>query len=294
MASSLARLKARFRGALTRSLGTGSLVGLSLASVSIGIISGLQQMLDLGTVGTIFFRAAGLVAILVIATCAIVFATEVARFSLAPPPIDFATPPSRFYCRVLDSFADSETLNRTAVAELFAGTSPSLERAMDAQRANNRRLIGILSKDTDEIAGWVAMWPVKAAVARQIEAGTLADDEIPIDQIVRRADNRDARYLAILAVGIREQYRCLPEKLFPKLVNAALWHIHDEFFADDDKPLRIIAVAYSDEGERMCRGFGLSTRGQTVTYSQTSEQKSVYAGDFRREDIRAKLRSANG
>ncbi|WP_037489986.1 hypothetical protein [Sphingobium indicum] len=285
--------KARIRGAIERSARTRLLFAVGLLCTLIGLISGLQQMLSLDNRAVPYFRGTGIIAASLITVCLIFWALHFLWSTTKVAPMELSIPPSRFACRVLDTYADSQELNTTAVAELFSDVTPSLEVALEAQKINNRRLVGIIEKSTDTIAGWVAMWPVRAKTGRDIEWGKVADDSIPLDQLLRESENSQARYLVILALGIREQYRCLPDQLFPKLANATLWHIHDTFYANEEKRLTILAVAYTKEGEKMCRMLGLRANGATTNYTNGEAEKPIFAGSFSRADIRDKLRSAN-
>lgn len=272
------------------SSGSGKILGTLTAFLGLlaGFFGALPANSAFGSAALIILLTAGLVAIFFLAYCVFQF------IIIAKMPVGMETtiPPTGYHCRVLDTYQDAKLLNEKIVPVLFADSSPPVEAALAAQEKNNRRLVAIIHKKSEQIAGWASAWPVKMQSARDLESGKRSDDSLTIDDLLDRRMNNKARCVVILAFGILPEFQKLPDQLFAKLSSYLLWHIHDEFIYSKDRKVRLIAVAYSDEGRRMCEMLGMKPNGCFTRYANGSDPKPVYTIDATQLDLRKHLKSS--
>lgn len=191
---------------------------------------------------------------------------------------------AKFECRVLDTLADAALINHHLVSRMFPDGSIDTDHALRAQEKNPCRLIGLIDRDSAEVAGWSSLWPVTVSAGEAIERGRRTDDDLKVDDLLPKSRNSSARYLVLLSFGILPEYRNARECPTRRLGRFAIGHIITNFLKTSDRSIRLVAVAYSAEGERMCKLLGLKPNGCNVTYP-TGQRKPVFVGDATMESL---------
>ncbi len=185
---------------------------------------------------------------------------------------------ARFACRVLDTSTDAALINHELVQRIFPDGSIETDHALRAQSKNPFRLLGLIDSETDQIAGWSSLWPVTVAAGQAIEQGRRTDDDLKFEDLLPATRNCSTKYLVLLSFGILPEYRNAAECPARRMGRFVIDHIINTFLCSTERSLRLVAVAYSREGERMCRLLGLEPNGCCARYP-TGKSKPVFAGD---------------
>ena len=236
------------------------------------------------------------IAAVVAASCWCVFAIFKGLFNRAGDPVgdedlsqNLAQPP--YFCHVIDTVEGARRLTLDVTSKVFPISNIPLDVVEAAQQHNNRRLIALVERSSERTVGWATVWPVNPEAGRAVENGSRPDDELVLADLLPRSHNRQAQYVVVLAVGLLESHRNLPgSTLLRKLGSALLWHIHNEFYEDEDgKSLKILAIGDSPAGRRMCERIGLQANGAHAKFANVADPKPVYCAVMTRRNLREKI-----
>jgi hypothetical protein len=206
------------------------------------------------------------------------------RPSSDPVPILEA---GNFHCRILESAEEARHINADLLHDVFPEAPKPPDQGLTAQAKNNRRLVGLIETKSDKIVGWSSIWPVWNKAGEAVELGERNDDDLTAADIVPRSRNRKVKYLVLLSFGVMPKYRREPG-LALKLGSAVLSHIIEEFLGTTDRSVRLIAIAYTDEGKKLCRRIGLRPNNRWADYGPAGK-KPIYVAEVTLLDISRRL-----
>ena len=200
-----------------------------------------------------------------------------------------------YFTTIIDSVEGARRLTLDVTSKVFPTTSIPLGVVEQAQARNNRRLVALIERASGDTVGWATVWPVTAEAGRAVESGARPDDELVLADLLAAAQNREAAYLVVLAVGIVQSHRNLPGGVLPRtLGKGLLWHMHDEFFADDSAQVTIVAIGDTPAGRRMCEAIGLAPNGAHCKFANVADPKPVYSAKLTRPHLRQRIRDRFG
>lgn len=229
----------------------------------------------------------GLLTILILCRLAYHWSKE----RLEPFSIDDLPAGGQFTCRQIFDEAELIQLNTVVVPKIFPDASPSLEQVSAVHKKNKSCVMGLFV-DNVKIAGWAAAWPINYEAAQKLLSGRMSDDQLDADDIVSDFNNKRVKYLSVIAIAILPKFRHRGNPSSLKVLGSGfLWHIHETFLANEDDSLTLVATAYSDVGEVMCRRMGMHHNGCFTKYSNVADPKPIYQGVVNRSEIRRNIRN---
>lgn len=265
--------------------------GLALAILSLLVgISEEKQAEWLGPNGPDIFTIVELSLLFLLIVLTILFLVRVAlRLRPIADPVP-ALPKSAFHCKVITNCDEVRHINMNLVCQVFPKAPTPADEGLGAHEKNPRRLIGLVKTDTNEIVGWASVWPVSREAGRDIETGKRNDDELTAADLLPVWRNRNTRYLILRAFAILKAYRQEPDNLALKLGSFLLAHVIDEFICSPDRTIRLVAIAYTKEGAKLCNAFGLKENGHEADYPDIGK-KPIWAADVTMKDLYRRLGS---
>jgi hypothetical protein len=197
--------------------------------------------------------------------------------------------PSAFLCRAGVSRDEVRHINVKLVHRIFPDAPIPPDHGLTAHAKNPQRLVVLVKKDTDEIAGWASMWPVSKKVGQAIESGRRNDDDLSPADLLPTHRNGSTTYLLMRAFAVLPEHRIGRENLALKLGCFVLAHIIDEFIRTSDRTIRLVAIAYTEEGAKMCHAIGLKENGHLADYGPKLGKKPVWVADVTMKDLYRRL-----
>lgn len=196
---------------------------------------------------------------------------------------------SAFLCRAGASREEVRHINVNLVHRIFPSAPIPSDHGLTAHTKNPQRLVILVKKDTDEIVGWASLWPVSRKVGQEIESGKRNDDDVSAVDLLPKHRNGSATYLLMRAFAVLPEYRLGRENLALKLGCFVLAHIIDEFIRTPDRTIRLVAIAYTAEGAKMCHAIGLKENGHLADYGPELGKKPVWVADVTMKDLYRRL-----
>lgn len=271
---------------------------LAAAVVALGIASVIKELGDSAGMAPDWTRPvawiAGFAVVGAFLWCALAvwrsWAAEPGGHQVGPDDVDHVFKPSPYFCHVIDSVEGARALTTDVTSKVFPDANIPLPVVEAAQRHNNRRLLALIERSSGNTVGWATVWPVRAQAGRAVESGELPDDQLTAEDVLPRAENGKAQYVVVLAVGLLPSHRNLPGgTLLRTLGKELLWHIHEEFYEDDQKRLNILAIGDSPQGRRMCERIGLAPNGAHTQFANIHDPKPVYSAEMSRRELRERI-----
>ncbi|SRR6266404_2213731 len=123
----------------------------------------------------------------------------------------------------------------------------------------------LIDRETQKAAGYINAMPVEDALYDLIRSGKVADNAIPGDGIVPYGGTGTVK-VYLMSIAIAEKYRRWGEGIFQQAYVQLLNGFFDKltYYATNHgvRATHFLATAWTTEGRRMCRSFGMTEIGK--------------------------------
>ena len=183
------------------------------------------------------------------------YAREVRRYGLSMP-----TPSKGEDLAVLpiDSLDLLRDVQERIVPAIFQDASPPSAEVYKMFERNDRRSIGLYSRDRNQMVGFASCWPLTPEAAEAMKAGTLIEEHLVADHLLPAAQNAHAEHILIPGVAVMDAETSLGARRGMVLMYAMRRFLIEEFLSHPGRSIEIIATAARGKGEEWCERAGMT------------------------------------
>ncbi|WP_422056743.1 hypothetical protein [Sphingomonas sp.] len=183
------------------------------------------------------------------------YAREIGRYGLSMPPPAHG---EELVILPIDSLALLRDIQERIVPAIFQGATPPNDEVYRMFERNQRRSIGLYSKDQAQMVGFASCWPITREAAEAIKAGTLIEEDLTAEQLLPTAQNREAEYVIVPGVAVMEADTRRGARRGMALMYGLRRFIIEEYLHHPDRSVELIATAARGKGEEWCKRIGMT------------------------------------
>jgi hypothetical protein len=169
------------------------------------------------------------------------------------------------------------------IKPLFGDAHPNTEEIRRMYRKNPVMGVAVRSREEDCFVAFACAWPLSAAAAKRLMAGTMTENELEAAHILPASSNRQARHLLVPVVAVRDPGTREGVKQNWALRAAFQDLICDVYFGDKSRPITFVATGFSEVGRRLCGKLGMADVGEV---EMDGEKMPVFTRTMTREEFK--------